>query len=605
MDDLKQFFKSLFRYKGNIALNIVFNVLYVLTSALSITMIVPFVSVLFGMVPQVDNPPELSLHVDAILQNAYYHVGQYQQAHGTMNALVVLSLVFIVIIFITNIFRYFSLFFLCNLRSGLLRDMRTSFYTHIMALPLGYFSEKRKGDLLSRINSDVIEVEYGVARSLQGAVMEPLFVIVFVAGLFVINWQLALVVLAVFPPMMYVAGKVGASLKKKSTRVQGMLGEMVSRVEESIDGLRIIKSFNLIDLSEKGFSEQNARYVKALNGVLRRRDFSGPLTEMMLILVALGVMLFGGMKVMGGGLNADMFVLFVLLLIKTISPAKHAVTAFYDIQKGRAALERIYAVMREPSGEPDAADALDKRDFEKEIRYEDVCFHYADSDKEVVSHVNLTLEKGKTYAFVGASGAGKTTTADLLSRFHEVSSGRVMMDGVDIRRIKRKDLRELVGTVSQFPFVWHDTVADNIAFGRKDVSRGQIEQAARQAFAHDFITRLPQGYDTVLGDNGMNLSGGQRQRIVIARAILKNAPILVLDEATSALDAESEIEVQHALEKLMQGRTSIVIAHRISTIRNADSIVVFENGTIVEQGTHAQLMEKNGAYAQYVNLQTL
>ncbi len=605
MDDLKKFFRSMLRYRGNITLNIVFNVLYVLTSALSITMIVPFVSVLFGMVPPVENPPAFSLNVDSILQNAYYYVGQYQQRHGTMGALAILSLAFVAVTLVTNVFRYLSIFFLCNLRSAILRDMRTSFYTHMMTLPLGYFSEKRKGDLLSRINSDVIEVECGVARSLQGAVMEPLFVIVFVAGLFMINWQLALAVLAVFPPMMYVAGKVGVSLKKKSTRVQEMLGEMVSRVEESINGLRIIKSFNLIGLSEKSFSEQNARYVKTLNGVLRRRDLAGPLTEMMLILVALGVMLFGGIKVMGGGLNADMFILFVLLLIKTISPAKHAVAAFYDIQKGRAALERIYAVLREPSGEPDAEDSLCKRTFDKEIRYEDVCFHYEDSDKDVVDHVNLVLEKGKTYAFVGASGAGKTTTADLLSRFYEVSSGAVTMDGVDIRRIKRKDLRELVGTVSQFPFVWRDTVAANIAFGLKDVSREQIEQAARQAFAHDFIMQLPQGYDTVLGDNGMNLSGGQRQRVVIARAILKNAPILVLDEATSALDTESEVEVQKALEKLMQGRTSVVIAHRISTIRNADCIVVFEDGKIIEQGTHAQLMEKGRNYAQFVNLQTL
>lgn len=605
MDDLKKFFRSMLRYRGNITLNIVFNVLYVLTSALSITMIVPFVSVLFGMVPPVENPPAFSLNVDSILQNAYYYVGQYQQRHGTMGALAILSLAFVAVTLVTNVFRYLSIFFLCNLRSAILRDMRTSFYTHMMTLPLGYFSEKRKGDLLSRINSDVIEVECGVARSLQGAVMEPLFVIVFVAGLFMINWQLALAVLAVFPPMMYVASKVGVSLKKKSTRVQEMLGEMVSRVEESINGLRIIKSFNLIGLSEKSFSEQNARYVKTLNGVLRRRDLAGPLTEMMLILVALGVMLFGGIKVMGGGLNADMFILFVLLLIKTISPAKHAVAAFYDIQKGRAALERIYAVLREPSGEPDAEDSLCKRTFDKEIRYEDVCFHYEDSDKDVVDHVNLVLEKGKTYAFVGASGAGKTTTADLLSRFYEVSSGAVTMDGVDIRRIKRRDLRELVGTVSQFPFVWNDTVAANIAFGIKDVSREQIEQAARQAFAHDFIMQLPQGYDTVLGDNGMNLSGGQRQRVVIARAILKNAPILVLDEATSALDTESEVEVQKALEKLMQGRTSVVIAHRISTIRNADCIVVFEDGKIIEQGTHAQLMEKGRNYAQFVNLQTL
>lgn len=605
MDDLKHFIRSLFRYKGFIGLNLFFNVLYVFTSAFSITLIAPFVSVLFGMVPSVEAEPDFGWNTDAILQWAYYHIGQFQLRHGTMDALLLLSAAFMAATLLSNTFRYLSLFFLCNVRSGILRDLRTSFYRHMMLLPVGYFSEKRKGDLLSRINSDVGEVEWAVVRSLQGAFMEPLFVLVFVAGLFVISWQLSLAVFFSLPLVMYVAGKVGASLKRKSDKVQGMLGKMIASVEEAINGLRIIKSFNLIEMVEKEFDKRNQRYVKELNAVLRRRDLSGPLTEIMLISVTLGVMLFGGLKVVQGGMNADMFVLFVLLLIKTISPAKHAVTAFYDIQKGRAALERVYAVFHEPAGDSDRPGALEKKSFDSSILYDDVCFSYPGSDKLVLDKVGLKMEKGKMYAFVGPSGAGKTTIADLLSRFYDPSSGRILLDGTDLRDLKREDLRALVGTVGQFPFLWHDTVAENIRFGKEDAGREEVEAAARKANAHEFIMALPQGYDTNLGDNGMTLSGGQRQRIVIARAILKNAPILVLDEATSALDTQSEALVQDALSKLMQGRTSIVIAHRISTVRNADCIVVFDHGRIVEQGTHKELMEKNGVYAQYVNLQAL
>lgn len=605
MDDVRHFVKGLLRYRGSIGMNLLFNVLYVFTSAFSITLIAPFVSVLFGIVPAVGTCPEFSWDMDAILQRAYFHIGQYQLRHGTMNALLVLSAAFLLATLLSNFFRYLSLFFLCNIRSGILRDMRSDFYRHVMVLPMAFFSEKRKGDLLSRINSDVGEVEWAVVRSLQGAVMEPLMVLVFVAGLFIISWQLSLAVFLSFPLVMYVAGKVGMSLKRKSDKVQAMLGRIVSSVEEAVDGLRIIKSFNLIGMVEEDFERRNRRYVKELNAVLRRRDLSGPLTEMMLICVTLGVMLFGGMKVISGSMNADMFVLFVLLLIKTISPAKHAVTAYYDIQKGRAALERIYSVLREPEGESDDRTASRKDTFDSEILYQDVSFRYADSEKQVLEHVDLRIEKGKTYAFVGASGAGKTTAVDLLSRFYEVSSGRILLDGTDIREIRRSDLRSLVGTVSQFPFVWHDTVAENIRFGKEGVGRAEIEEAARKAHAHDFIMAMPQGYDTVLGDSGMTVSGGQRQRIVIARAIVKNAPILILDEATSALDTESEVLVQEALSQLMGGRTVIVIAHRISTVRNADGIVVFENGRIIEQGTHARLMERRGAYAKYVNLQSL
>ena len=308
---------------------------------------------------------------------------------------------------------------------------------------------------------------------------------------------------------------------------------------------------------------------------------------------------------LSGQMSPDLFVLYILLLIKIISPSKHVVNSFYNIQKGRAALRRIQQVLDEPRGEKESQSVHSKKSFQSDICYRNVCFHYGDSGKTVLEHVNLQIVKGKTYAFVGASGAGKTTMVDLLSRFYDVTEGQITIDGMDIRDMKLGDLRDLIGAVGQHPFVWHDTVANNIRFGMEEATLDEVVEAAKKANAHDFIMALPQGYDTVLGDAGMTVSGGQRQRITIARAVLKNAPILVLDEATSALDTESEVLVQEALSKLMEGRTSIVIAHRLSTIRNADRIVVFEKGRVVEEGSHQELMDSGGHYARYVNLQNI
>ncbi|MCH5244648.1 MAG: ABC transporter ATP-binding protein [Lentimicrobiaceae bacterium] len=605
MKDFKHFLGSVFRYRWYIAGNMAFNLLYVLTSFFSITLIAPFVSVMFGMIPPVESLPGFHFNVDTLLQYAYYYTGVIKQTYGVMPALVMIALAFVGMSILSNAFRYGAMYCLAAIRSGIVRDLRVHFYTHMMSLPLSYFSEQKKGDLLARVNIDMGEVETAVVKSLQSAFMEPLYVIVFVIGLFAINPGLSLVVLLAFPVILYVMGKIGVYLKRKSEKTQMMLGQIVSMIEEAINGLRVIKSFNLIDWSHRNFSDYNKQYVRALNGVHRRRDLSGPLTEILLVVVTMAVLGFGGLWVLDGRMSADMFVLYILLLIRIISPAKHTVNAYYNIQKGRAALKRIYSVINEPAGEDSKPGALSKRSFDREIVFEDVSFSYADSDTPALEHVNLRMEKGKTYAFVGASGAGKTTMVDLLCRFYEPDSGRITIDGVDIADLKREDLRELIGTVSQFPFVWHDTVANNIRFGKENVSDQEVEEAARKANAHEFISRMPEGYGSLLGDNGMTVSGGQRQRITIARAILKNAPVLVLDEATSALDTESEVAVQQALSKLMENRTSIVVAHRLSTIRHADNIVVFEKGRVVEQGTHDQLMSLNGHYARYVALQSL
>lgn len=605
MKDLSHFLRSVFRYKWYIAANMAFNLLYVLTSFFSLTLVAPFVSVMFGMVPSVETLPPFRLNVDTILQYAYHYVDIFKTEYGVMPALVILALAFVGMSVFSNAFRYGAMYFLAAIRSGIVRDLRVHFYSHMMRLPLGYFSEQKKGDLLARVNIDMGEVETAVVKSLQSAFMEPLYVIVFVIGLFAINPVLSLVVVSAFPVILYVMGKIGVYLKRKSEKTQAMMGQIVSMIEEAMNGLRVIKSFNLIDWSHKHFSDYNKQYVRVLNGVHRRRDLSGPLTEILLVVVAMAVLGFGGLWVLDGRMSADMFILYILLLIRIISPAKHTVNAYYNIQKGRAALKRIYAVVNEPEGEDSKPDAVRKTSFDREIVFEDVTFCYPESDIPAIEHVSLRMKKGRTYAFVGASGAGKTTMVDLLCRYYDPDSGRITMDGLDIADMSREDLRELIGTVSQHPFVWHDTVANNIRFGKEDVPMEQVVEAARKANAHEFISDMPEGYDSVLGDNGMSVSGGQRQRITIARAILKNAPILVLDEATSALDTESEVAVQQALSKLMENRTSIVIAHRLSTIRHADRIVVFEKGKIVEEGTHDELIARNGHYAKYVSLQTL
>lgn len=606
-----RFFSNLKHYGGYLALNMLSNTCFVFFSLFSLSMMAPFLSVLFGLTESVQTLPEHpGFDTDTLLQYAYYYIGRIQKSQGAFPALLYVAGTFLLFTVAANLFRYLGLFFLGPIRSGMLRDLRNDLYRRIVLLPLASFSQQRKGDLIARMTSDMNTVEWAVVTSIQSFFKDPLNVLLFLIALFSISAPLTLMILCVMPPIIWLVAYIGKRLKSDSGKGQVMMGEMLNLTEEAIAGVRVIKSFNLIDYTVGIFKQKNAGYTRIANQVHRRRDLAKPLTEILLILVSVGLLWFGGRQVLHQAFSPDKMFLFIILFVKLISPAKDTVNAYYNLQNGRAALERIYEIIDIPEQVREKPDALPKTDFEHDIRYENVSFRYPDAptdiqtDHPVLDHIDLRFEKGKTYAFVGASGSGKTTTADLLSRFYDVTGGRILLDGIDLRDLKLNDLRRLVGTVNQFPFVWNDTVENNIRFGG-DYTHEEVVAAARKAFAHDFIQTMPEGYDSPLGDRGCNLSGGQRQRIVIARAILKNAPILVLDEATSALDTESEQVVQQALGELMQGRTSIVIAHRLSTIRHADRIFVFDAGRVTEYGTHEELIRQNGAYARLVQLQNL
>ncbi len=604
-----EYFKKILRfakpYKKYGFLNIFFNILYALFSALSFAALIPMLDVLFKPDKKVLTEPiytDLGQLKDFLQDYINYRVTAYSGDDEMKGLVLVISLV-LVLFLLKNFFNYAAMYFITFLRNGVLKDVRNQMYQKITELPISYYSEKRKGDVIARITSDVLEIQHSFLSILELIVREPLTILFTILIMFGISTKLTLFVFVFIPVGGAIISRIGKSLKKKSDRVQKEQGEFLSIVEETLGGLRVIKAFNAESRFFKTFSTSTRRFFKFSNKLLNRQNLASPTGEFLGILV-IGVLLwFGGkMVLIDKTLDASSFIAYMGLAYNILTPAKAISKASFGVKKGNAAAERVLEILETENSIIDKENAEDKSTFETNIAIENISFKY--EDDLVLKNFNLNVPKGNTVALVGQSGSGKSTIANLVTRFYDVNEGEINIDGTNIKDISKKSLRGLMGLVTQDSILFNDTVRGNISMGKENAADEEIIEAAKIANAHDFIMDLPNGYDTNIGDSGNKLSGGQKQRLSIARAVLKNPPIMILDEATSALDTESERLVQDALEKMMRNRTSIVIAHRLSTIQNADTIVVLQKGEIVEQGPHFELIEKNGVYKKLVQMQS-
>lgn len=546
--------------------------------------------------------PEFTWSVNSIINYFYYTISNLIVERGKYDTLIFISALFVGLSLISNLFRYLGMFFMAPLRNGVVKDLRNEIYSKILYLPLSFYSRVRSGDIINRATSDVHEIEWSIMSTMQLLLREPLLLIVYFSTLIFISPMLTLFSLIVLPLSGIIISWVGKSIKRSSDKSQKKLGEISSTFDESISGLRVIKGFNAIDYASNRFEDLNKNFTRDMNKIFRRTELASPITELMGVATLLILILFGGNMVLEGSslISADALILYVVVFARMISPAKSFITASYSIQKGMASGRRVFEILDAKEKITEIENAVEKKEFSKSIQFNDVWFKYDEAD--VLKNVNFEIEKGKSIALVGASGAGKSTIADLIPRFYDVTEGSISIDGMEIKNLIIRDLRGLTSIVSQDVVLFNDTIGNNISFG-KNATKEEIVKAAKIANIHQFISSLPHGYDTQVGDRGTTLSGGQKQRISIARAILYNAPILILDEATSALDSESEKIVQESIDTLMKGRTSLVIAHRLTTIMNADTIIVLEQGEIVEKGTHAELMDLEGKYYQMVQMQ--
>ncbi len=611
MKKLHKVLKYILPYWGYASLNILFNILSVFFSLVSFALFIPILQMLFKTTDIPETAPALDFHsLESLKINFYHTIGQWINEFGELKVLLYISIVIVMLFFLKNFFRYLAMFFLAPVRNGVIKDIRNELYMKVLILPLSYYSEQKKGDLIARITSDPQEVEWSIMSSLEAIFREPITIISFVITLFIINPSLTAFVLILLPASGFLIGRIGKSLKRTSVKGQRKMGELLAIIEETISGLRIIKAFNFINDAAENFNKNNKTYTRLMIKLYRKRDLASPLSEFLGAIVIVVVLWFGGRIVLNPEMHLDaaIFIVYLGIFSQLIPPAKAMTTAIYNVQKGAASVERIEQVLDAEEVIVEKQDAKRIDVFNEKIEFRNVSFTYTPDDEndtiEVLKNINICIDKGKTIALVGASGAGKTTIINLLPRFYDTTKGEIFIDGTPIKDFVISDVRGLMGIVTQESILFNDTVSNNIALGKKDASYEEIVVSATVANADGFIQELEDGYQTNIGDRGGKLSGGQQQRISIARAVLKNPPILLLDEATSSLDTGSERLVQDALEKLMESRTSIVIAHRLSTIKKADEIIVLDKGEIVEKGTHSELLKLNGVYKKLHTLQS-
>ena len=610
MEPFFKILKFVYKYKYLALLNALLNIVSVLFGLVSITLVIPILGILFGTQEKITSPPESEISSKWVADYLGYKLTNIIESVGETGALSIICITIIVTFFIKNLARYFAQYTLIPIRTGVVRDIRRTIHTKMSLLSVSYFSEKRKGDLISRMTSDVTEVEGSIMNSLGVVVRDPVNIVASIVLLITMSPKLTVIVIFLFPIAGLVIGKIGKSLRRKSNKGQIQMARILSAIEENISGLRIIKAFNAEKQINTKFEEELKKEQNITSSILRRRDLASPMSEFLSTLVMVVIIWYGGNLIFESqnnetvsSLSPQSFIGFIIIFSQILPPVKSLSQGYYSIQRGSAAAERIMQILETEIEVKENESALPISNFRESIHFVEACFSY--NEKPILKNLNLEIKKGQTIALVGKSGGGKTTLANLVARYYDLDEGTLFIDEKDIRDYKLYDLRMQMGVVTQDAILFNDSIFNNIALGIKNPDPEKIIEAAKIANAHEFISKFEDGYQHNIGDEGHKLSGGQKQRISIARAVMKNPPILILDEATSALDSESEQLVQDALTKLMANRTSLVIAHRLSTIQNADEIVVINEGQIVEKGTHDMLLKNKGHYYKLHNMQNL